>query len=68
MNVPGGSACTGGAERLRFSWRFEPSVEALRSGGTLPVFLQAEVVSTSGACTGELAARTYLSVGAAEAN
>lgn len=54
INVKGDALglCPGGAEKMRFTWRFEGDASRLTNGGTVTVNLQAGVLSVAKPCTG----------------
>lgn len=53
-------SCPGGAERVRFSWRFASDVFQLTEGGETTVVLSGEPLHVSAPCTGGLATRARI--------
>jgi hypothetical protein len=53
-------SCPGGAERVRFSWRFATDVFQLTEGGETTVVVSGEPLHVSAPCTGGLATRARI--------
>lgn len=61
INLSGNIAgfCPGGAETLRFNWKFPDNIERVSRGGGVGVSLEAGQIGRGGTCQSALAARSY---------